>query len=179
VRILGAVLAGGESRRFGSDKAEALLDGKRLIDHAAASIAPFCETVVIVGREGGVPDRPGPGLGPLGGLCGALLYGAENGFDAVLTTACDVPDLPEALLSTLVAAALAVVADLPVVGVWPTTLAERLAAYLENGAPRAMRIWREAAGATLVPWPDPIRNINRPEDLPLPTTRHPGEGRGP
>lgn len=168
MRILGAVLAGGESRRFGSDKAEALLDGKRLVDHAAASIAPFCETVVIVGREGGVPDRPGPGLGPLGGLCGALLYGAENGFDAVLTTACDVPDLPEALLSALMASPPAVAASLPVVGVWPTSLAGRLADYLQTGSPRAMRAWCETAGARMPAWPDPIRNINWPEDMPRP-----------
>lgn len=165
MRILGAVLAGGESRRFGSDKAEALLGGKRLIDHAAASIAPFCETVVIVGRTGGVPDRPAPGLGPLGGLCGALTYGAEEGFEAVLTTACDVPDLPELLLSALAASPPAVAASLPVVGVWPTSLAGRLSGYLENGSPRAMRAWCETAGATMMAWPEPIRNINRPEDL--------------
>lgn len=165
MRILGAVLAGGESRRFGSDKAEALLDGKRLIDHAAASIAPFCETVVIVGRTGGVQDNPAPGLGPLGGLCGALTYGAEAGFEAVLTTACDVPDLPEQLLSALAASPPAVAASLPVVGVWPTSLAGRLADYLESGSPRAMRDWCKTAGATMVAWPEPIRNINRPEDL--------------
>lgn len=165
MRILGAVLAGGESRRFGSDKAEALLDGKRLIDHAAASIAPFCETVVIVGRTGGVQDNPAPGLGPLGGICGALTYGAEEGFEAVLTTACDVPDLPELLLSALAASPPAVAASLPVVGVWPTSLAGRLADYLESGSPRAMRAWCETAGATMVAWPEPIRNINRPEDL--------------
>ena len=178
MRVLGAVLAGGESRRFGSDKAEALLDGRRLIDHAAASIAPFCKNVVIVGREGGVPDRPAPALGPLGGLCGALVYGAENGFETVLTTACDVPELPKALLIALVAATPAVVADLPVVGAWPTTLAERLAAYLESGSPRAMRAWCETSGAALVPWREPIRNINRPEDILLPTP-HLGEGREP
>jgi molybdopterin-guanine dinucleotide biosynthesis protein A len=165
MRILGAVLAGGESRRFGSDKAEALLDGKRLIDHATASIAPLCETVVVVGRKGGVPDRPAPGLGPLGGLCGALVYGAEAGFDAVLTTACDVPELPEALLKMLVTAAPAVIADLPVVGVWPASLAGRLVDHLESGAPRAMRAWCETVDAKMLPWPAPIRNINRPEDI--------------
>ncbi|WP_300539426.1 molybdenum cofactor guanylyltransferase [Sphingosinicella sp.] len=165
MRILGAVLAGGESRRFGSDKAEALLDGKRLIDHAAASIAPFCETVVIVGRTGGVPDRPTPGLGPLGGLCGALAYGAEHGFDAVLTTACDVPELPEALVETLLKAQPTVVADLPVVGFWPSALAKPLANYLESGSPRAMWAWCETVGARMLEWPEPIRNINRPDDL--------------
>lgn len=165
MRILGAVLAGGESRRFGSDKAEALLDGTRLIDHAAASIAPFCESVVIVGRQNGVPDHPAPGLGPLGGLCGALAYGAEQGFDAVLTTACDVPNLPEALLSALVVSTPAAAESLPVVGAWPTTLAARLAAYLESGSPRAMRAWCEAVGAEMLAWPEPIRNINWPDDL--------------
>ncbi|MBB4630571.1 molybdenum cofactor guanylyltransferase [Sphingosinicella soli] len=178
MRILGAVLAGGESRRFGSDKAEALLDGKRLIDHAAASIAPFCETVVIAGRTGGVPDRPAPGLGPLGGLCGALAYGAEQGFEAVLTTACDVPELPEALMRVLIAAPPAVIESLPVVGVWPTSLGVRLAAYLESGAPRAMRAWCETAGAQMVAWPQAIRNINRLEDMAQPA-RLPGAGRGP
>ncbi len=166
MRVLGAVLAGGESRRFGSDKAEAVLDGKRLIDHAQASIVPFCETVVIVGREGGVPDHPAPGLGPLGGLCGALVYGAENGFEVVLTTACDVPELPEALVLELLSASPAVAASLPVVGVWPTKLAERLAAYLDSGAPRAMRAWVDVSKANAVEWPAPIHNINRPEDMP-------------
>jgi molybdopterin-guanine dinucleotide biosynthesis protein A len=165
MRILGAVLAGGESRRFGSDKAEALLDGTRLIDHAAASIASFCEAVVIVGRTGGVPDRPAPGLGPLGGLCGALAYGAEHSFDAVLTTACDVPELPEALMSALLKAPPAVVADLPVVGFWPTALAKPLFDYLKSGSPRAVRAWCEVVGAEMPAWPEPIRNINRPDDL--------------
>lgn len=165
MRILGAVLAGGESRRFGSDKADAVLSGKRLIDHAAASIAPFCETVVIVGRKGGVPDHPAPGLGPLGGLCGALAYGAEQGFDAVLTTACDVPELPEALLSALLKAPPAAVADLPVIGFWPTALAKPLFDYLKSGAPRAMRAWCDTVEAKMLPWPEPIRNINRPDDL--------------
>ncbi len=165
MRILGAVLAGGESRRFGSDKAEALLDGRRLLDHAADSLAPFCENVVVVGRAGGIPDSPLPGLGPLGGLCGALAHARANDFDAVLTTACDVPYLPAELIAALAAAPPAAAADLPVVGCWPAGLAERLADYLEDAGPRAVRAWCEAAGARMVAWPEPIRNINRPEDL--------------
>ena len=66
-RILGAVLAGGRSSRFGSDKAAAMFRDRTLADHAAAAIAPFVEAVVRVGGDG-VPDVPRPGLGPLGGI---------------------------------------------------------------------------------------------------------------
>ena len=38
MRVLGAILAGGQSRRFGSDKASASLDGKSLLDHVADAL---------------------------------------------------------------------------------------------------------------------------------------------
>ncbi len=60
MRLLGAVLAGGQSRRFGSDKALALLDGRPLIAHVIAALAAQTEAVIVCGKEWGdwVPDRP-------------------------------------------------------------------------------------------------------------------------
>src|SRR3546814_20571783 len=72
MRLLGAVLAGGRSSRFGSDKALAMLDGRTLLDHAAAALGAHVETVVICGRHvpgmTGLADRPAADMGPLGGL---------------------------------------------------------------------------------------------------------------
>src|SRR5690242_19973966 len=47
----GAVIAGGRSSRFGSDKAEALLDGMPLVEHAAAALKPPVDAMVLVGRD--------------------------------------------------------------------------------------------------------------------------------
>ncbi|MBA3896663.1 MAG: NTP transferase domain-containing protein, partial [Sphingomonadaceae bacterium] len=63
--ILGAVLAGGASRRFGSDKALAMRDGRPLIAHVVDALATQVDAVVVCGRDwGGLPsiaDRPAPG----------------------------------------------------------------------------------------------------------------------
>jgi len=99
MRVLGAILAGGQSSRFGSDKAEAPLGAKRLIDHVAAALRPQVDALIVTGgpsRAGFtcVPDRPAPGLGPLGGLHAALHESPRLGFDWVLTApdiACHLP----------------------------------------------------------------------------------------
>ena len=48
--LLGAVLAGGRSRRFGSDKAMALHHGKPLLAHAAEALAQHTQAVILCGR---------------------------------------------------------------------------------------------------------------------------------
>ncbi|MBB3693113.1 molybdenum cofactor guanylyltransferase [Sphingomonas sp. BK580] len=168
-RILGAVLAGGQARRFGSDKALAPLDGTALLDHALASLAPHVSASVVVGRgEAPVPvvrDRPHPGLGPLGGIAGALAHAAGAGFDAVLTTACDTPMLPESLVSALRAAGAAHAAEAPTVGYWPVTLAEPLAAHLAEGGERSIRRWAARAGVVPVCPGLVLANVNTPDDL--------------
>ena len=45
MKLLGAILAGGRSSRFGSDKAFALLNGKPLIDHVIAALAAQTDAV--------------------------------------------------------------------------------------------------------------------------------------
>lgn len=163
MRLLGAVLAGGESRRFGSDKALALLEGRPLIEHAMAALARQAEAVILCGREGGVPDRPGPGLGPLGGINAAIHEAAARGCDAVLTCGCDVPLLPADLVERLGAGGY--VAEMPVIGLWPVTLAEGLDRHLAAGGDRSVRGWATAAGVPRVSLGEAIANLNTPGDL--------------
>lgn len=171
MRLLGAVLSGGKARRFGSDKALALLDGVALIDLACASLATVTASVAVVGRSERadlcLADWPLPGLGPLGGLCGALRYGAGNGFTAVLSTACDIPALAEHLLARLIGQARACyVAEAPVVGLWPCHLADDLSAWLQcEKGDLSVRGWAASVGAAPIAAGHLIANINRPGDL--------------
>lgn len=162
-RVLGAVLTGGRSSRFGSDKAAAEWNGRTLAEHAAACIGQHVDAVVTVG-PGGVPDLPAPGLGPLGGIAGALDHAAANGFDSVLTVACDMPRLPTALIWALLRRAPAYCDDAPVLGHWPASLAERALAAA-GGDDRSVRGWARAIGALPIESPVPLGNVNTPEDL--------------
>src|SRR3954464_15142116 len=85
-RLLGVVLAGGQARRFGRDKALATLAGMALLDHAANALRPVVEEIAVVGRDSStyvsIADWPATGLGPLGGLCGALRHARDRDFDA-------------------------------------------------------------------------------------------------
>ena len=168
MRVLGAILCGGRSRRFGSDKAMALLDGLPLAEHVRRALAPQVEALVACGRPildlKGLADRPGPELGPLAGLNAALHAGLVRDFDAVLAVPCDAARLPDDLRTAL-APGPAYVAELPVVGLWPCTLAPSLDTHLAEDARRSMRGWAERAGARAVTLDAAIPNINAPEDL--------------
>lgn len=164
--ILGAVLAGGQARRFGSDKALAVLDGRTLIDHAIAGLSPHVAGLVICGRDGGLADRPAAGLGPLGGLNAALHHARDQGFCGVLTTGCDMPCYPHALPAALIGEQAAVLAGQPLLGWWPADLADRLDAHLAQDNDRSIRGWIARIAARTVERPDLIPpNINRPEEL--------------
>ncbi|WP_284126097.1 molybdenum cofactor guanylyltransferase [Parerythrobacter aestuarii] len=169
MRLLGAILAGGQSRRFGSDKAHALLDGKRLIDHVADALAKQCEAVVFCGRDepglASIPDQPEGGHGPLAGLNAALLHAQANGFDQVLSSGCDIPNLPPDLAAQLDGEGAAYAADQPVVGLWPASLQPLLGSYLCGGG-RALFGFADLAGARAVAVAPPLANINTPQDLP-------------
>jgi molybdopterin-guanine dinucleotide biosynthesis protein A len=184
-RVLGAVLAGGASSRFGSDKALAMVDGRPLLAHACAALARVSDAVVVVGR-GDVPDRPVPGLGPLGGIAGALAHAREQGFGSVLTIGCDMIAVPAALLADMLGHLPSYCADAPVLGHWPVALApallDRLSPDATSSPPRAggegpgptgakntalsVRRWAASIGAVAIPSPVPLANINTPADLP-------------
>ena len=167
MRILGAILAGGRSTRFGADKAMAIMrDGRTLMEHAAAALAPHASALVICGRPSGLPDRPRPDLGPLGGLNAALHHARSAGFDGVLTSGCDMPSYPAEAPSLLIGPSPAALADQPLIGWWPATLAEALDDHLATDNSRSVRAWllRVNGRAIDAPGLSPP-NINRPEDL--------------
>jgi molybdopterin-guanine dinucleotide biosynthesis protein A len=98
-RTLGAILAGGASRRFGEPKALALLQGERLVARAAQALAGLVGHAVVITHDpviaaaAGLPSRP-DGVqrgGPLAGLATALEWALERGDDGVLLLACDLP----------------------------------------------------------------------------------------
>ncbi|NIJ20518.1 molybdopterin-guanine dinucleotide biosynthesis protein A [Sphingomonas naasensis] len=150
MRVLGAVLAGGKSRRFGSDKALAHYGPRCLIDRAVDALRAQTEGLVICGREwrglAALPDRPVADAGPLGGLNAALHHGAAAGFDAVLCIPLDVHPLPGDLRAMLEGAGPRVLASQHAIGFWPTLLAPALEAQLAAGH-RAIGSWIARAGA--------------------------------
>lgn len=147
-----------------------MLAGRPLIAHAHYAIAPFCDAVVVCGREWSglqaLADLPGPGRGPLGGVAAALAHAEHTGFASVLTIACDMPEVPEALLAALVAAVPSYCEEAPVLGHWPARSRELHALLVSACAPSApsVRAWARDIGATAIP-SAPLRNINTPADL--------------
>jgi len=165
-RLLGAILAGGEARRFGSDKALASIGGRAMIDHVAARLLPLVDKLAVVGRDHGgllrIDDAPRPGLGPLGALLGAVRYAASAGFDAVLSAPCDMPLLPHDLVARLRPAP-AYVAQHPVVGLWPVSAEHMLSELLASDI-RAVRAFADRCAARAVGI-DALVNVNRVGDL--------------
>ena len=108
-RIFGVILAGGESRRFGREKAFTALGGAPMASWGVRALEAAGLAVGIVSDEEGaeatlgVPARPDleAGLGPIGGLWAALQWARERGDDGVLLLGCDMPLVTEAILRTV------------------------------------------------------------------------------
>lgn len=109
-RLLGAVLAGGEGRRFGGPKAQAHVGGIPMLNRAVAAVGEVAEVVVVVSARG-IDDPPAPvvpdrveGAGPLGGLDAALRHARDLSLDGVLLLACDLPLVTSGMLGAVAAA---------------------------------------------------------------------------
>lgn len=107
------ILAGGESSRFGTDKAFAKWEGKPFLARVAAAVQPVADQMIVLAPLGArgleyarlapgatiIPDRQ-PHAGPVAALKGAiaLAQGAT-----VLVVPVDAPGLPTGLARRLVA----------------------------------------------------------------------------
>jgi molybdenum cofactor guanylyltransferase len=167
MRRLGAILAGGRSSRFGSDKAEFVVDGMVLLDHVATAMRPHVAQVAVIGRDWpglvSIADYPATGLGPLGGVCGALRYAAAEGFDGVLLTGCDMLPLPfDAILGKDTAM---VIEEQPLIGWWPVSFAAPLAEWLGSPGNRSVYKWIDTIGAERISLSVRVHNLNTREDV--------------
>lgn len=108
IRLPTYILAGGRSRRFGSDKARALWRERPLILHVADAASAVASRITAVADRAGkyddlglrtLSDRYG-GLGPLAGLQAAL-YDLREGEPWLLLCPCDAPGLQPEWLQRL------------------------------------------------------------------------------
>jgi molybdopterin-guanine dinucleotide biosynthesis protein A len=185
--IVGIVLAGGRSVRFGGEKAAAELAGAPLLIWAARRLQRTCSAVAANVRPGtqaealaraeGLPllyDVPGDALGPLAGVKVGLIWARDLGASALAVSPCDVPLLPDDLYVRLAEAAgggpaMAETAagDQPLCALWPISALSKVAAALEGGAhPPTWRLL-QSLGATRVRFEDEaaFANVNTQADL--------------
>ena len=93
------ILAGGQSRRMGRDKAGLPAGDGTLVEHLARRLGPVVDETIVAGGSlevAGVRriDDRHPGLGPLAGMHAGLLAAKHN---LVWVVACDLPDVEPAL----------------------------------------------------------------------------------
>ncbi|MEM7241461.1 MAG: molybdenum cofactor guanylyltransferase [Pseudomonadota bacterium] len=186
MKLLGVVLAGGQSCRMGRNKLFVELDGKRLIDHAVDRLSKQIPDIVVNAPNTDdlrdiecpiVADSLGGFQGPLAGILSGLQYATEHGFDGIITVAADTPFFPDNYVSQLsevkdniaIAATRADKLNLhPVFGLWPCDAAQTVKGALD--ADRRKVMWAaEIFGWKAVEFEcshiDPFFNINTPEDL--------------
>ncbi len=101
-----AILAGGQSRRMGTDKSFVLLGGKPLLQHVIDRSGQLGYPLILIAnqldpyQQFNLPVYPDviPGAGSLGGLYTALSYSKS---DYTLCLACDMPHVNATLLRHL------------------------------------------------------------------------------
>lgn len=168
MNLLGAVLAGGRARRFGSDKALALVKGETMIAHVIAALRPQVDRVAVCGRDWpgtiALTDLWSGGIGPLAGLHAALTYAHIQGFRAVLSVPVDCPWLPNNMVTLLDGEGPASFTPQHSIGLWPAPCLAILNAYLAGGG-RSMHGWNALCKARAVNEPFAIPNINTLADL--------------
>ena len=99
--IVGAILAGGQSRRFGVDKAQVRLGSATLLERAIDSLRPFDSSPLVIGRPPHLDERAG--LGPLAGLETALRK-LPTSANHLLLIAVDMPGINFELLQAIASA---------------------------------------------------------------------------
>ena len=190
--LTGVLLVGGASRRFGSPKALALLDGETLAARAWRLLGEVCDERLAVGKQADAPELPFPLLddgtvvrAPLAGIVAGLRAAAHD-VAVVLPVDCPLLDAPA--LRSLAAACRD--AAVPQTGPLPGAYARSALPVLERRLAAGQLRLRDALAEleTVVVQLDPqmLVNVNEAADLarlargpgsldPSRTPTHPGD----
>ena len=187
--ILGVVLAGGKSQRFGEDKCQVKLGDKLLIDYILSEIIDEFKEVLLISNNKikyinsnkiSLVEDTKKGLGPLGGILTAMKWIRQNNksYKWISTFPSDTPFFKKKILNNF----LEKIKDNEgklffinsnntrhnIFGLWSIDLLERLEKDLDNGE-RKVEMWANKIGVKSINMKfenkDPFFNINTKEDL--------------
>ena len=188
-KILGVVLAGGKSLRFGEDKSQVKLNNKSLIDHILSEVLTEFKELLIVSNNPiefnkseniSIISDFKNNLGPLGGVLTAMKWIKDNNKDYqwISTFPTDTPFFKNQILKdfhdkiNLKNGKLFFIKSNNtrhnIFGLWSIDLADKLEKDLENGD-RKVEDWANKVGVNIIDMQfeknDPFFNINTKEDL--------------
>ena len=187
--VLGVVLAGGKSQRFGEDKSQVKLGDKILIDYILSEIIDEFNEVLVVSNNS-INFRKSKkisliqdfkkDLGPLGGVLTAMKWVKDNNKDYqwISTFPVDTPFFKNQILKDFLQNINQEEDKLffiksnntrhNIFGLWSIDLADKLEKDLENGD-RKVEDWANKVGVNIIDMQfeknDPFFNINTKEDL--------------
>ena len=183
---VGILLAGGLSRRYGSPKAFAEVDGELFYKLAYNALDSICNQVVIVSRPELLARFPSEydvitdlewvmGQGPLAGILSGM---TSRSADKYMVLPCDMPYIRAAQTDRLISMVressdiTAVHNDnekIPLFSVWNSRVKDRLEQELADRQHRVMKfmekvdtVWIESS--KIHEDPQAFRNLNEPED---------------
>ena len=188
-KILGTVLAGGKSQRFGEDKSQVKLADKSLIDHMLVEIIDDFNELLIVSNDKIkfkksekilIIEDFKKDLGPLGGVLSAMKWIKKNNKDYqwISTFPIDTPFFKNYILKDFFKKIDLTESKLffiksnntrhNIFGLWSIDLIDRLEEDLNKGE-RKVEVWANSVGVKIINMSfdksDPFFNINTKEDL--------------
>ena len=189
--IVGAILAGGQSKRMGKDKLFLELNNKKLIQYTIDKVKKYLKKVIIITNQDNefftknnlitVKDCIDGQLGPLVGILTAMKWAKENlnKCSWIATFPCDTPFFPESIIKTfikesgkkesLIFCANSHGRKHNIFGLWSIDLYDKLKDDLINKKIRKVQDWTEANNIKNLEFNfkdyDPFFNINTKEDL--------------
>jgi len=189
--ILGAILAGGQSKRMGKDKLFLEFNNKKLIEHTIDKVKKYLKKIVIITNQDNefffknnlttVKDCIEGQLGPLVGILTAMKWAKENLSKCswIATFPCDTPFFPESIIKSfieesekkesLILCASSHGRKHNIFGLWSLDLYDKLKDDLINKKVRKVQDWTEKNKIKNLEFTfkdyDPFFNINTEEDL--------------
>ena len=188
-KILGVVLAGGKSKRFGEDKSQVKLHGKIFIDYILSEIMDqFNEILVVTNNPIRFKDSSKilttkdfeEGLGPLGGILTAMKWikDQKKDYEWISTFPSDTPFFTNKELKIfyenidIKKSKLFFIKNKEtrhnIFGLWSLDLLKKLETDLQKGE-RKVEVWADTVGVETINIEyekrDPFFNINTKEDL--------------
>ena len=190
--ILGVILAGGKSSRFGSNKSLSKLANYKLIEHVINKIDTYFPKILIVSNDSSlkienkkikiIKDCIEGYLGPLVGVLTAMKYANsyKNKYKWIITFPCDTPFFNRIIIKKMIEKTnladekIYFVKDRKqrhnIFGIWSTSLEKVLEDDLKNNF-RKVDLWADKIGCNFIEKDiqneNEFLNINTKEDLEL------------